>query len=113
MRIAAMAPLPRVPSDRPAWSRITRLLTAGKRRAGKGGCLLHWHDLLPWSAGVIAILLPSEADDENVRALGDLRQVFGRRGYMALFQLRRPDDAVRIDALARQAAAASVRAAPA
>ena len=98
------------PTDRPAWSRITRLLTAGKRRAGKGGCLLHWHDLLPWSEGVIAILLPSEADDENVRALGDLKQVFGRRGYMALFQRRRPDDAVRIDALARQAAAAGVRA---
>ena len=98
------------PMDRSAWSRITRLLTAGKRRAGKGGCLLHWHDLPPWSEGVIAILLPGEADDENVRALGDLKQVFGRRGYMALFQRRRPDDAVRIDALARQAAAAGVRA---
>jgi error-prone DNA polymerase len=98
------------PTDRPAWSRLTRLLTVGKRRAGKGGCLLHWHDLEPWSEGMIAILLPHEADEENLAALADLRAVYGRRGYMALFQRRRPDDAVRIDALARQAGAAGVHA---
>ncbi len=98
------------PTDRPAWSRITRLLTVGKKRAGKGGCLLHWHDLEPWSEGVIAILLPHEADAENLAALADLKKVYGRRGYMALFQRRRPGDAVRIDALARQAGGAGVRA---
>jgi len=98
------------PTDRPAWSRLTRLLTVGKQRAGKGGCLLHWHDLPPWSDGVIAILLPDEADAANLAALADLKAVYGRRGYMALFQRRRPDDAVRIDALARQAGGAGVRA---
>ncbi|MDQ1159565.1 error-prone DNA polymerase [Sphingomonas sp. SORGH_AS 950] len=98
------------PTDRAAWSRITRLLTVGKKRAGKGGCLLHWHDLQPWSDGVIAILLPHEADEENLAALKDLTAVYGRRGYMALFQRRRPGDAVRIDALARQAGGAGVRA---
>jgi len=98
------------PTDRPAWSRITRLLTVGKKRAGKGGCLLHWHDLQPWSEGVIAILLPHEADEENLAALADLKAIYGRRGYMALFQRRRPGDAVRIDALARQAGGAAVRA---
>ncbi|KKI19778.1 MULTISPECIES: error-prone DNA polymerase [Sphingomonas] len=98
------------PTDRPAWSRVTRLLTVGKKRAGKGGCLLHWHDLQPWSAGVIAILLPHEADTENLSSLADLKAIYGRRAYMALFQRRRPDDAVRIDALARQAGGAGVRA---
>ena len=98
------------PTDRPAWSRITRLLTVGKKRAGKGGCLLHWHDLQPWSDGVIAILLPHEADDDTLAALSDLKTVYGRRGYMALFQRRRPGDAVRIDALARQAGGVGVRA---
>ena len=93
------------PTDRTAWSRLTRLLTVGKKRAGKGGCLLHWHDLEPWSEGMIAILLPHEADGENLAALADLRAIYGQRGYMALFQRRRPDDAVRIDALARQAGA--------
>ncbi|GEM71070.1 MULTISPECIES: error-prone DNA polymerase [Sphingomonas] len=98
------------PTDRPAWSRITRLLTVGKKRAGKGACLLHWHDLAPWSDAVIAILLPHEADEENLEALADLKAVFGQRGYMALFQRRRPGDAVRIDALARQAGGAGIRA---
>jgi DNA polymerase III alpha subunit len=98
------------PTDRPAWSRLTRLLTVGKRRAGKGKCELHWHDLAPWSEGMIAILLPHEADADNKAALADLKALYGRTGYMALFQRRRPGDAVRIDALARQASAAGVRA---
>ncbi|MCD2325006.1 error-prone DNA polymerase [Sphingomonas sp. IC-56] len=98
------------PTDRAAWSRLTRLLTLGKQRAGKGGCELHWHDLGPWSEGMIAILLPHEADDANITALSDLQALYGRRGYMALFQRRRPDDAVRIDALATQAGSAGVRA---
>jgi error-prone DNA polymerase len=45
-----------------------------------------WHDLEPWSEGVVAILLPHEADEENVAALKDLKAIYGRRGYMALFQ---------------------------
>ncbi|KRB93223.1 helix-hairpin-helix domain-containing protein [Sphingomonas sp. Root720] len=98
------------PADRPAWSRLSRLLTVGKRRAGKGGCLLHWHDLEPWSGGIVAILLPDEADAANAAALRDLKIIYGRRGYMAMSQRRRPDDAVRIDALARQAGSAGVRA---
>jgi error-prone DNA polymerase len=98
------------PTDRPAWSRLTRLLTVGKRRAGKGKCELHWHDLEPWSEGMIAILLAEEASDANAAALAELKVVYGKRGYMALYQRRRPNDAVRIDALARQAAAAGVRA---
>lgn len=98
------------PTDPPAWSRLTRLLMIGKRRAGKGGCLLHWHDLAPWSDGMIAILVPQEPDDTNVAALTDLKAVYGKRGYMALSQRRRPDDAVRIDVLARQAGSAGIRA---
>jgi error-prone DNA polymerase len=98
------------PANRAAWSRLTRLLTIGKKRAGKGKCELHWHDLAPWSKGIIAILLPHEADGDNAAALTDLKAVYGKRGYLALFQRRRPDDAVRIAALAHQARAAGVRA---
>ncbi len=98
------------PTDRPAWSRLTRLLTVGKKRAGKGKCELHWHDLVAWSEGTVAILLAEEASDHNAVALAELNTVYGKRGYMALYQRRRPNDAVRIDALARQAAAAGVRA---
>jgi error-prone DNA polymerase len=50
-----------------------------------------------------ALARPLLADGEQPRDPG-------RRGYMALFQRRRPGDAVRIDALARQAGGAGVRA---
>lgn len=98
------------PTDRSAWSRLTRLLSVGKARAGKGKCELHWHDLAPWSEGLVAILLPDELSADNVAALADLKALYGERAHMALFQRRRPDDAVRIAALAAQAREAGVRA---
>jgi len=48
------------PTDRPGWSRLTRLLSIGKARAGKGGCTLGWADLTEWQKGLIAILLPGD-----------------------------------------------------
>jgi error-prone DNA polymerase len=38
------------PKDRAAWSRLTRLLTLGKSRGGKGNCWLDWADLAAWGA---------------------------------------------------------------
>ena len=45
-----------LPVDRAAYSRLCRLLTLGKRRAGKGGCVLHADDLADWAEGLILIL---------------------------------------------------------
>jgi error-prone DNA polymerase len=97
------------PTDKAAWSRLTRLLTLGKSRAGKGGCTLAWQDLVTWSEGLIAILLPDLADEVTAKSLADLREVFADRGYCALAFRRRPDDAMRLHQLSRQAAAADVR----
>jgi hypothetical protein len=36
------------PKNRAAWSRLTRLLTLGKSRGGKGNCRLDWADLAAW-----------------------------------------------------------------
>ena len=96
------------PTDKPAWSRLSRLLTLGKSRAGKGGCALAWADVVAWNEGLIAILLPDLADDVTRDHLGDLHAAFGDRGYCALAFRRRPDDAMRLYELSRQAAAASV-----
>ncbi len=96
------------PTDRPAWSRLTRLLTLGKSRAGKGGCALGWDDVVSWNAGLIAILLPDLPGDVTRSDLGDLHEVFGDRGYCSLTFRRRPDDAMRLHDLARQAADARV-----
>ena len=97
------------PTDRAAWSRLTRLLTIGKTRAGKGGCTLGWSDIVAQSDGQIAILLPDLPGDTVARDLGQLNEVFGGRAYVALSFRRRPDDVVRLHALADQARLARVR----
>src|ERR1700735_2660791 len=51
------------PTDRPAYARLCRLLSVGKKRAGKAKCILHWADLVDWSEGLIAVLVPDVADD--------------------------------------------------
>src|SRR3984885_14259299 len=51
------------PTDRAAYSRLCRLLSVGKKRAGKAKCLLNWEDLVDWSEGLIAVLVPDLADD--------------------------------------------------
>jgi error-prone DNA polymerase len=96
------------PTDKPAWSRLTRLLTLGKSRAGKGGCTLGWDDVVEWSDGLIAILLPNLPDEVTATSLTQLRSVFGSRGYCALAFRRRPDDAMRMHNLSRMAADAGV-----
>ncbi|WP_424986760.1 error-prone DNA polymerase [Microbulbifer sp. S227A] len=47
-----------LPTDRAAYHRLSRLLTRGKRRAGKGECHLDLHDLQEGCAGMILIALP-------------------------------------------------------
>ena len=49
-----------LPVDLAAWSRLTRLLSLGKRRAPKGECHLQREDLMEWGAGLILIALPPD-----------------------------------------------------
>lgn len=49
-----------LPTDIAAWSRLTRLLSLGKRRAPKGECHLSRTDLGVWGAGMILIALPPD-----------------------------------------------------
>jgi len=99
------------PTDRPAWGKLTRLLSVGKARGGKGRCLLDWADVANHAEGMIAILVPDLPDSETLADLSDLWSVFGDRAYMALSLRRRPDDAARLhelDAMARTARVRSV-----
>ena len=50
------------PTDRPAYSRLCRLLTIGKGRAGKGACHLEWSDLVEYGEGLLVVLLPDQPD---------------------------------------------------
>jgi error-prone DNA polymerase len=98
------------PENRAAWSRLTRLLSQGKSRADrrkgeKGQCFLHWEDVACWSEGLVAALLPGEADRAAETALAQLADIFGDRAHLALTHHRRPGEAKRLhalDALARR-----------
>ncbi|MCJ1901473.1 error-prone DNA polymerase [Paracoccus versutus] len=84
------------PMDREAYSRLCRLLTLGKTRAGKGKCHLEWPDLAAYGEGLIAVLVPDLADDECGLRLRRLRDSFGDRAYLALSLRRRPNDQMRL-----------------
>ena len=88
------------PEDRAAWSRFTRLLTIGKGRVDrkkgeKGQCFLHWEDVAAWSDGLVAALVPEEADRVTGIALAQMADIFGDRAHLALSHRRRPGEAAR------------------
>jgi error-prone DNA polymerase len=84
------------PTDRPAYSRLCRLLSLGKKRAGKGKCHLEWSDLVAYGKGLIAVFVPDIADEECALRLRRLREAFGDRAYLALSLRRRPNDQLRL-----------------
>lgn len=96
------------PTDRPAYARLCRLLSLGKARAGKAKCHIEWPDLAAYAEGLIAVLVPDNADETSAMQLRRLRDVFGDRAYMALTLRRRPNDQLRLWELANMATAARV-----
>lgn len=98
------------PTDRAAWSRLTRLLSVGKARGGKGFCTLDWDDVAAHAYGMIGVYLPDLTDNMLTAHLGELRDVFGPRSYLALSLRRRPEDAMRLHELDRRARDAGLRA---
>jgi error-prone DNA polymerase len=92
------------PTDRPAYSRLCRLLSLGKKRAGKAKCDLRWSDLVAYGEGLIAVLVPDMADEDCGFHLRRLREAFGDRAHMALTLRRRPNDQLRLHRLSNLAA---------
>ena len=96
------------PTDRAAYARLCRLLSLGKKRAGKGKCDLGWSDLVAYGAGLLAVLVPDVADEDCALRLRRLRDAFGDRAYLALSLRRRPNDQLRLHELSNLAAAVRV-----
>jgi error-prone DNA polymerase len=101
------------PEDRAAYGRLARLLTRGKRRAGKGECLLDYDDLLAHGEGEIVVLLPPEKGDapslaRHAAAAAHLGEDFRGRAYLAAHHLYRGDDGRRTARLADLAEAVSL-----
>ena len=96
------------PTDRASYSRLCRLLSIGKRRAGKGKCDLGFKDLEEWCEGLIAVLVTDKCDADLREHLARLKQAFGDRAYCALTRRFRPNDAAIMRKVANEAAAARV-----
>jgi error-prone DNA polymerase len=103
-----------LPTDRPAYARLSLLLTLGKRRAEKGDCQLGWDDLAAYSDGQILIVLPPDdalPDEAFANRLAVIAAGAPGRCFLAASCRFRGGDADRLaalDALARAAAAPMV-----
>ena len=97
------------PTDRPAYARLCRLLSLGKKRAGKGKCDLAWADLVAYGEGLLVVLVPGAADEDCALRLRRLREAFDDRAYMALSLRRRPNDQLRLFELSNLATSMRVR----
>lgn len=97
------------PTDRAAYSRLTRLITLGKGRGGKNNCVLHWDDVMSYADGMIGILIPDLADDICALQLRKMAEVFGNRAYVSLCLRRRPNDQLRLHDLSNMATRRKVK----
>jgi error-prone DNA polymerase len=99
------------PQDRPAWGRLTRLLTLGKRRAEKGDCILGLVDLIDYIEGLNLIVMPPARinTDALKKLLARLQAAASRKSvWLAVGMLYRGDDARRLARLASIAGEAFV-----
>ncbi|MCO5083834.1 MAG: error-prone DNA polymerase [Rhizobiaceae bacterium] len=96
------------PTDRAAYSRLCRMLSLGKKRGGKARCVLHWDDVAAYAEGLVAVLVPDEADDLTALHLRRLRDAFPGSAYLALTLRRRPNDQFRLYKLSQMAQAVGV-----
>jgi error-prone DNA polymerase len=91
------------PTDRAAYSRLTRLITLGKSRGGKNNCILNLDDVVAYSDGMIGILVPDLPDDTCAIHLRKMAEIFGDRAYLSLSLRRRPNDQMRLHELSNLA----------
>ncbi len=89
------------PTDKAAYSRLTKLLTTGNRRAPKGDCYLTFKDLEEYGHGQVFVAMPPyevTTDFENQLQL--LSQTFPKQCYLSLSLYFKGDDLHRLDRLA-------------
>jgi len=104
---ASAPPLLCWPADRAAHARLSRLVSAGRRRAGRRGFEASLDEALAALRGSPVAVMPPEAPDAGfARALAQLREAFADDLHLVVHALRRGDDAQRLAhhaALARDA----------
>ena len=97
------------PRDRAGWGRLTRLLTCGKRRAGKGDCILGLPDLLDFIEGLNLVAVPPpRLDAGRLDAVLARLKAAGGAVWLGAAMLYRGDDARRLARVAALAGEADV-----
>lgn len=89
------------PVDREGYGRLSRLLSLGKMRAGKGECEISLADVAEHSAGIAFIAWPNDDITELERELPRLRDALTSLRHVAASWLYRGDDNGRIERLDR------------
>ncbi|MFT4077489.1 MAG: error-prone DNA polymerase [Asticcacaulis sp.] len=87
------------PLHRDGYRNLCRLLSLGKRRAGKGKCDIEWADVEDFHEGLLAIFIPDEADALCAIRLRKVKALFGEHAYMAMSLRYRQNDHMRLHAL--------------
>jgi error-prone DNA polymerase len=88
------------PTNRAAYGRLCRLLSAGNLRAEKGACYLDLGDLLDWGAGLEMAVLPGRRIDAALeRTLGALAEAFPNAVRLGATCLYRGNDGRRLAGL--------------
>jgi error-prone DNA polymerase len=108
LELSDFPPLLVYPTDRDAYARLCRLLSLGKRRAGKASCHLTWADFAAVASGMLTILIKDQPDEALTKQLRQMHEVLGDLAYLALTLRRRPNDLRRLHALAQLAKATCV-----
>ncbi|WP_118135124.1 error-prone DNA polymerase [Oceanicella sp. SM1341] len=99
------------PTDRAAYGRLSRLLTAGKRAAPKGECDFGLEDMLAQAEGQVLVALPpvaQVAEEGFAAALARLAAAAPGRVWLGLAHRHGGDDRARLARLARLAGQAGV-----
>lgn len=98
-----------LPTDRQAYSRLSRMLSVGKRRAAKGECLLTRQDVIEYGEGQLFLLLPPERlPDDYAAELRFWVEAFPAACHLAACMLYYGNDARRLKALITIAAEAGL-----
>jgi error-prone DNA polymerase len=109
LALADAPPLLCWPTDRAAYGRLARLISAGRRRAGPRGFSLALAEIGDALSGcVAAVVAPAAPDPALPRQLAVLRDAFGRDLHLAVQVLQRGDDALRLAHHAALACAARI-----
>ena len=91
------------PTDKPAYARLSSLLTHGKLRAAKAGCSLTLEDVLAHDEGQVFALLPPDTPDAAFAELARRLRRRWRQLYLVLSHRYAGDDAERLARLAELA----------